>query len=78
MLHSTPQGFRPVPKNEARRTLYILLAEDNEIDQEMAATMLRRRGHHVTVVNKPPVKASNMPCDVRATSATDRISSALG
>jgi CheY-like chemotaxis protein len=37
---------------EARRHLRVLLAEDNPVNQEVAATMLRRRGHHVDVVGE--------------------------
>jgi len=35
---------------ESRRRLKILLAEDNPVNQEVAAAMLRRRGHQVTIV----------------------------
>ena len=35
---------------EARRSLRLLLAEDNPVNQEVAATMLRARGHRVDVV----------------------------
>jgi len=36
---------------EARRRLRVLLAEDNPVNREVAARMLRRRGHEVTVVS---------------------------
>jgi two-component system sensor histidine kinase/response regulator len=36
---------------EARRPLHILLAEDNAVNQQVAAKMLRRRGHRLDVVS---------------------------
>ncbi len=36
---------------EAHRKLRILIAEDNPVNQEVAATMLRKRGHSVSLVD---------------------------
>ena len=38
------------PSPRAAKRLKVLLAEDNRVNQEVAATMLRRRGHHVDTV----------------------------
>ena len=36
---------------ESRRRLHVLVAEDNPVNQEVAASMLRKRGHEIDVVN---------------------------
>ncbi len=36
---------------ESRKRLQVLVAEDNQVNQEVAATMLRKRGHDVDVAN---------------------------
>jgi two-component system sensor histidine kinase/response regulator len=36
---------------ESRRRLQVLVAEDNPVNQEVAATMLRKRGHDIDVAN---------------------------
>jgi len=41
----------PVQPEAAARHLSVLLAEDNSVNQRLAATLLERRGHRVTTVN---------------------------
>jgi CheY-like chemotaxis protein len=40
-----------LPSEPPERRLHLLLAEDNLVNQRLAATLLERRGHHVTIVN---------------------------
>ena len=54
---ATPAARAPTPEvitrhtiAESRRSLRILLAEDNPVNQMIAATMLRKRGHQVDIV----------------------------
>jgi CheY-like chemotaxis protein len=47
-------GSKPAPTSKAgagESHLYILLAEDNLVNQKVACKLLERRGHDVTVVN---------------------------
>jgi CheY-like chemotaxis protein len=41
---------KPPKENSSGRSLKILLAEDNVVNQKVAAGLLKRRGHSVTVV----------------------------
>ncbi len=50
MTAATPLVVTQHSIAESRRRLHILLAEDNPVNQEVAATMLRKRGHEVDVV----------------------------
>jgi signal transduction histidine kinase/DNA-binding response OmpR family regulator/uncharacterized membrane protein len=45
--HTLPQMMLPGQLPERR--LYVLLAEDNAVNQRLAASLLERRGHHVTI-----------------------------
>ena len=48
----TPRTMMPdamLPKELPERRLHILLAEDNAVNQRLAASLLERRGHRVTI-----------------------------
>jgi two-component system, sensor histidine kinase len=44
-------GIVRLPLEESRKSCRVLVAEDNPVNQEVAAGMLRKRGHDVTVVS---------------------------
>jgi CheY-like chemotaxis protein len=48
-----PAALRPGTRIDERsgRPLRVLVAEDNVVNQRLAAGMLRKHGHHVTIVN---------------------------
>jgi PAS domain S-box-containing protein len=45
-----PVSPTPAPAEDRRRRLRVLVAEDNVVNQRVAAGLLERRGHHVVVV----------------------------
>jgi len=48
-VRTESRAERPVPRLAAQ-ALHILIAEDNPVNQQVAGTMLRRRGHAVDIV----------------------------
>jgi CheY-like chemotaxis protein len=54
LAHATASSLeadlRPAVATQSGQPLHILIAEDNPVNQEVAGTMLRRRGHTVDIV----------------------------
>jgi CheY-like chemotaxis protein len=51
VVAAPPRAAAATPKTAPARAARILIAEDNLVNQRVAAALLTRRGHDVTVVN---------------------------
>ncbi len=70
--NAAPQGRGVITRHalaEARRRLHILLAEDNPVNQRVAAAILERQGHHIVCTANGQEALSTLE---RSASATSR------